>query len=114
MSIGTKENSREVLSVNLVFVKSSDHLRKCLWWITRDFTNTTLKVVIAIEDNEKSNDIIDILKACSIRCSWTIIKTKTKIPAKIIWFFFFIFYMLLTNAFSINTFQIAQARSAES
>jgi len=78
MSIGIKKNSKEVLSVNLGFVKSSDHLRKSLWWITRDFTNTTLKVVIAIEDNEKSNDIIDILKACSIRCSWTIIKTKTE------------------------------------
>lgn len=76
MSTRTKENSREVLSVNLGFVKSSDHLRKCLWWITRDFTNTTLKVVIAIEDNETSNDIIDVLKACSVRCSWTIIKTK--------------------------------------
>jgi len=76
MSIGIKENSREILSVNLGFVKSSDHLRKCLWWITRDFTNTTLKVVIAIEDNETSNNIIDVLKACSVRCSWTIIKTK--------------------------------------
>lgn len=78
MFTGTKENSREVLSVNLGFVKSPDHLRKCLWWITRDFTNTTLKVVIAIEDNETSNDIIDVLKACSVRCSWTIIKTKTE------------------------------------
>ena len=76
MSTRTKENSREILSVNLGFVKSSDHLRKCLWWITRDFTNTTLKVVIAIEDNETSNNIIDVLKACSVRCSWTIIKTK--------------------------------------
>ena len=78
MSTRTKENSREILSVNLGFVKSSDHLRKCLWWITKGFTNTTLKVVIAIEDNETSNDIIDVLKACSVRCSWTIIKTKSE------------------------------------
>jgi len=76
MSIGIKENSREVLSVNLGFVKSSDHLRKCLWWITRDLTNTTLKVIIAIDDNEKSNDIIDVLTIYSARCSWTVIKTK--------------------------------------
>jgi len=76
MSIGIKENSREVLSVNLGFVKSSDHLRKCLWWITKDFTNSALKVIIAIEDNEKSNDIIDVLKTYAARCSWTVIKTK--------------------------------------
>ena len=76
MSIGTKENSREILSVNLGFVKSSDHLRKCLWWITRDFSNSTLKVIIAIEDNETSNDIIDVLKTYAARCSWTVIKTK--------------------------------------
>lgn len=76
MSAGTKENSREVLSVNLGFVKSSDHLRKCLWWITRDFTNTTLKVIITIEDNETSNDIIGVLETYSTRCSWIVIKTK--------------------------------------
>lgn len=76
MSIGIKENSREVLSVNLGFVKSSDHLRKCLWWITKDFINSDLKVIIAIEDNETSNDIIDVLKTYAARCSWTVIKTK--------------------------------------
>ncbi|NBQ16686.1 hypothetical protein EBU24_00020 [bacterium] len=78
MSIGIKENSREVLSVNLGFVKSSDHLRKCLWWITRDFNNTSLKVVLAIEDNETSNEIIDVLKTYSARCSWSVIKTTTQ------------------------------------
>lgn len=76
MSTGTKENSREILSVNLGFVKSSSHLKKSLWWITRDFTNDTLKVIIAIEENETSDDIIRVLKSYAARCSWAFIKTK--------------------------------------
>ena len=73
MSYGTKENTDQILSVNLGFVHCHKLLQKSLWWITRDYNNKNLKVVLTCENNHE--EILNVLNKYSTRCSWLLVKT---------------------------------------
>lgn len=74
----TAKNNIEILTLNFGFVDSPDFIKKSLWWITKNFKNTDIMMVAAIDNNEISKDIIEKISYYSSSISWKVIKTDTQ------------------------------------
>ena len=78
MHSGITKNNIEILTLNFGFVDSPDFIKKSLWWITKNFKNTDIMMIAAIDNNEISDDIFEKISYYSSNISWKIIKTDTK------------------------------------
>ena len=59
MHSGITKNNIEILTLNFGFVDSPDFIKKSLWWITKNFKNTDIMMIAAIDNNEISDDIFE-------------------------------------------------------